>query len=261
MDILSFVALFFALVLFFYMAFYRTAVQNKKYFYSLRKNAEAELSVLSAARLEKMRESRALSEQQKQRDTKTATGPISDVPMFLQKINNDTIASGLELSNIKKLGDTTFELTAFAPFDRLVNFLFYVEKSNLAVQDMDIYPFSDRKNKIILTLRLISQDMSDDNRRAIQDFQKINAKQVRNPFRRGTGDREIDLTRKYKLSGIGFDKAKYASINRKNYYVGDIFYGMQIVAIHNDRVDLEADSQKFFISFRYKRPLSERPSR
>ena len=183
---------------------------------------------------------------------------------MLQKINKETIACGLELSTIEKINDTPYRLSCFAPFYRLVNFLQRIEASNLAVQDMDVLPFSERQNKIQIVLTVTKDQMSKDNLQVLADLKKSADQHLRNPFQRDVGAQEtarapdvIDLTWKFKLTGIGFDRSRYANINHKNYYVGDEFSGMRIVRIENDRVDLTDNSQKYMIGFRYKKPISK----
>ena len=257
LSIVSLVVLFFAACLFFYIAFYQTAEQNKKLFNSITHKIEVELSETSEAQIKKIEESKIEQDQQIQPDSQAIQVPISNVPTFLQKINNETIASGTELSNVKKVDDHTYKLTVDAPFYRLVDFLFKIEQSNLAVQAMDIHPFSNRKNLINITLRVIQNEMSEDNLQTINEFEKKYTGITRDPFRKGMGPDEIagpsdiiDLTWEFKLTGIGFDKGKFANIDHKNYRKGDTFNGMRITGIHRDRVDLQSGPMKFFIFFR-----------
>jgi len=269
LDVGSFLVLLLAAGLFFYIAFYRTAEQNKRYFNSMIPTTDAEIQTLSDARLKKTRELKEKTElniqkkQKKQSDTDYLQVAISGVPMFLQKINKETIASGTELRDVKKVDDYTYQLTVFAPFYRLMNFLYKIEQSNLAIQDMDIRPFSTHNNQVRLTLKVIEDEMSQNNLLVLKDFEKKYAKTTRDPFQKGTSAHEasgppdvIDLTWEFKLSGTGFDKAKYSHIDRKNYYEGDIFNGMRIVKIQKGRVNLESGSQKFFIGFR--KPVSKK---
>jgi hypothetical protein len=269
LDIGSFLVLLLAAGLFFYIAFYRTAEQNKRYFNSMARKADVEIQTLSDARSKKTRElkektdSSIQKEQKKQPDTGSLQVAISGVPMFLQKINKETIASGTELRDVKKVDNYTYQLTVFAPFYRLMNFLYKIEQSNLAIQNLDIRPFSTHNNEIHLTLKVIEDEMSQNNLLVLKDFEKKYAKTTRDPFQKGTAGHEvtgppdvIDLTWEFKLSATGFDKAKYAHIDRKNYYEGDVFNGMRIVRIQKGRVDLESGSQKFFIGFR--KPVSKK---
>lgn len=269
LDIGSFAVLLLAAALFFYIAFYRTAEQNKKYFNSITRKADVEIQTLSDARSKKSRELKEKTdsiiqkELKKQPDTGSLQVAISGVPMFLQKINKETIASGTELRDVKKVDNHTYQLTVFAPFYRLMNFLYKIEQSNLVIQNLDIRPFSTHNNEVRLTLKVIEDEMSQNNLLILKDFEKKYAKTTRDPFQKDTSAHEaagppnvIDLTWEFKLSGTGFDKSKYAHIDRKNYYEGDIFNGMRIVRIQKGRVDLESGSQKFFIGFR--KPVSKK---
>lgn len=258
----SFVVLFAAAALFFYMALYRTADQSGKYFHALTQKAEKELGLLSEARLARIQESDPSLKKKEATASSLERGPVSDVPMFLQKINEETIASGMELSQVQKVDETTYRLSAFAPFYRLVHFLFEIEESNLAVQDLDVHPFSIHENKIDVTIKVMGQKMGKNSRLALDDFRRERTKPFRDPFRKDPGTGEpagppdvIDLTWKFKLTGIGFGERKSANIDRKPYHEGDLFNNMRVVRIARDRVELESDSQKFFIGFRYKKPV------
>ena len=65
----------------------------------------------------------------------------------------------------------------------------------------------------------------------------------------------IDLTDRYRLTSTGVvDKRKYATIDRQDFFKGDIFKGMLIVDIEKDRVYLmgEKSRQRYVIVFRYR---------
>ena len=172
LDILSFVVLLLAAGLLFYTGFYRTAEQNKSHFLMLTQRAEDDLKILSDAQSKKKRQlDDGEAEDQNQPDSISLGGSISDVSMFLQKINTETRNSDVELSNIEKLDKTTYKMTAFAPFYRLVHFLFKIEQSNLAIQEMEILPFTTQKNLIHMTLRVIGNEMSKTNLRTLNDFE------------------------------------------------------------------------------------------
>ncbi|MFH1491194.1 MAG: hypothetical protein ABII06_19985 [Pseudomonadota bacterium] len=268
LTVISFVALVLAAALFFYMAFIRTADQNRRHFQSLAKEAESERQALDQAknRLKKDKPPEKGKEKEVATDSVSIKGPISDVPMFLQKINKESLSSGMELINIEKVDNTTYRLRAYAPFYRLVNFLFKIEQANLAVGGMDIKPFSAQKDRIYLTLKVIGDEMSEKNQNVLEAFQKAYGNPFRNPFQRDPGANQstalpdvIDLTYKFKLSGIGLDaRGKYAMIDHKNYHKDQTFNDMTVVAIQKDRVELKAGSQNYVIGFRYKRPVSKK---
>jgi len=196
LDIGSFVVLLLAAGLFFYIAFYRTAEQNKRYLNSMTRKADVEIQIFSDARskktgeLKEKTESSIQKKQKKQPDTGSLQVAISGVPMFLQKINKETIASGTEMRDVKKVDNYTYQLTVFAPFYRLMNFLYKIEQSNLAIQDMDIRPFSTLNNEVRLTLKVIDDEMSQNNLLVLKDFEKKYAKTTRDPFQKGTSAHE-----------------------------------------------------------------------
>jgi len=257
LNIISFVVLLLTFCLFFYIAFIRTADQNVSRFKVLANKAAIDLKALNDAKLVKFEELKRLHAGQNNLDSTVTKVPISDVPMFLQKINNETIASGLKISNINKVDDNTYKLSINAPYYRLVNFLFKIEQTNLSIQDMSIHPLSDHKNQISMTLKVIKNEMSRNNLKDLNEFEKKYAGITRDPLQKeaeplkNTGPSDvIDLTWEFKLTGIGFDRARYANIDHNNYYTGDDFKDMRIVKILKDRVKLQSGSQKFFIGFR-----------
>ncbi|MBN2124826.1 MAG: hypothetical protein JW821_11070 [Deltaproteobacteria bacterium] len=257
-DIISFVVLILAAALFLYVAFFRTAAQSKRHLDRLTQGIEKEIQALAEGAAKKAkRSSPAAGSQQGDSDGGDSPAPVSDVPTFLQKLNKETLASGMELNNIEKLDDATYRITAYAPFYRLVSFLYKVEQANLAVQDLDIHPFSDHKSALQLILKVTGDDMSSANLQTLKAFETSYGEPFRDPFEKEPGAREspglpdvIDLTWKFRLTGIGFDRAKFATIDHKNYYVGDSFNDMVVVDIRNDGVDLKSDSQKYLIGFR-----------
>jgi len=69
-------------------------------------------------------------------------------------------------------------------------------------------------------------------------------------------DRVIDLTETYRLTSTGkAGNRRYATIDRRDYYVGDDFMGMKITDIQKDRVHLreKASGQQYVIVFPYNR--------
>jgi hypothetical protein len=248
--VLSFLVLGLALVLFLYLAVYKSYEHNMERFRSLNNRGKKELQVSRKAKTE--------SSRARLSDSVQEAASITTVPMFLENINKEFLASALQLDHIQKSesDDSVYSFTALAPFDCLVDFLLRIEQSNLALQDLAIHPYSSRKNLINITLRVIKDEMTPEDREEFIAYQERYQKTIRDPFRKGgTGGQPglINLTWKYKLSGIGFDTERYATIDHKDYYKGDLFHGLHIVRIQSDQVHLEAGSQKYFLGFRYKR--------
>ena len=108
--------------------------------------------------------------------------------------------------------------------------------------------------------------MNTDDLRSFDAFQRKYGERLRDPFQKealvqvpkGTTSQKpstINLTWKYRLTGIGFDKGRYATIDHNNYYEKDVFNGMRITQILSDRVHLASKDAKtkYLIAFRYKR--------
>lgn len=264
LNIVSFAALFLALIFFCYMAFIRTAEINRNHLDYIAKEAEKELALLSETKEKKIAEEKAKKNAESSQDSSPKkAGLIDDVPMLLEKINTEAIGSGMELINIEKLDKTTYKLNAYAQFYRLINFIFKIEQANLAVTQIGIKPFSAQNDRITMTLKVVGDEMSEANKILLDNFDKASKESFRNPFLRDPGAMQaveqpdvIDLTWKFKLSGIGEDhRGRYANIDHKTYYKNNEFNGMKIFEIQKDRVELLSGSQKFSISFRYKKPL------
>jgi hypothetical protein len=68
-------------------------------------------------------------------------------------------------------------------------------------------------------------------------------------------EKEIVLTGRYRLSSTGeVNQKKYATLDRKDYSVGEEFMGMVLTAIERDRVHLKGktDGQRYVIRFGYR---------
>ena len=252
-HIVSFVVLLLSIAFFLYFVFYRNADGNITHFNALIQDVESQISEIKTLK--------PLPKQALKTDTPVTQPFRGDSSTFLEKIHIVFIESGLELDHIEKLetDNYTYRFVAFAPFERLLDFLFRIEQSNLAIQDLDVHPYATDKNLVSMTLRFIRHEMVPDEKKAFQEFQEKFPKLIRDPFKKNALIRPsvkptmINLTWKYNLTGIGFDKARYATIDHKNYYKGDIFNGMRITRIQSDRVYLVSDSQKYLLSFRYRR--------
>ena len=257
-DITSFMVLLVAAVYFFISVIDQNANLSMKRFQNLSKIAESQLV-------------KANSKEKTPIKNKTAVGNdhkiISDVPTFLEMLNTKLASAGLELDTIKKSEDNdyTYEVITYATFGRLLNFLYRTEQSNLAIQDLDIHPYSGEKRLINIKLQLIQDEMNPDDLQSFIAFQRKYGERLRDPFQKETlvqvlkdtphqKPSPINLTWKYRLTGIGVDKERYATIDHNNYYPNDVFNGMRITQILSDRVRLESKDGKteYLIAFRYK---------
>lgn len=262
LDIISFVVLILAAGIFLYVAFYRTAEESRRQFATLAQKAEEELKALAAVQAKRVEDIKRSSEKQAEGGTAASEAPVGNLPMLLQKINTDTLQSSMELSQIEKIDAERYRLTAQAPFERLLHFLFRVEQSNLALEHMAIHPLPGARDEVKLLLRVLGGEMSQQNRRLLDEIQNAAPSHVRNPFKRdgrtpeaSPSPDQVDLTWKFKLTSIGVDsKGRYANIDRKLVYKGDVFNGMVVTEVAKDRIELRSDTQKVFIAFRVKTP-------
>jgi len=258
-DITSFMVLLVAAVFFFYSVIDQNADRSMKRFRNLSKTAESQLVKANPKGKKPEENHKAVGNDRK---------IISDVPTFLEMLNTKLAVSGLELDTIKKSEDNdyTYEFITYATFGRLLNFLYKTEQSNLVIQDLDIHPYSGEKHLINIKLQLIQDKMNTDDLRSFDTFQRKYGERLRDPFQKealvqvpkdttSQKPSTINLTWKYRLTGIGFDKGRYATIDHNNYYEKDVFNGMRITQILSDRVHLASKDAKtkYLIAFRYKR--------
>ena len=83
LDIMSFLVLLLAAILFFYVAFYRPAEQNRRYINSLTQKADDERKALLDANLAKIKESKIQQGQEKQKTNIELSGhPIQGFFIF-----------------------------------------------------------------------------------------------------------------------------------------------------------------------------------
>ncbi len=164
-DITSFLVLLLAVALFFYSVIDQNADRSMKRFRNLSKTAESQLVKANPKGKKPKENHKAAGNDQK---------VISDVPAFLEMLNTKLAASGLELDTIKKSEDNdyTYEFITYASFGRLLNFLYRTEQSNLAIQDLDIHPYSGEKHLINIKLQLIKDKMNVDDLRSFVSLQE-----------------------------------------------------------------------------------------
>lgn len=191
-----------------------------------------------------------------------------NVTSFLKALNSKLAESGIELDNIMKPEDSerSYQLLAYASFDRLVDFLFKVEQSSFAIQNIEIHPYSDKKHLINMNLEQLSDEMRRDDLYKFLTHQSEFPTSMRDPFRKGfvivekDTPSEINLSWKYKLTAIGFDGRKHATIDHNTYYIGDNLHGMYVITILSDRVNLASEDKKhkYFIAFRYNKIIKKK---
>ncbi len=255
-DIVSFVILLLTLSVFFYFVFYRNSEKCMRHFQTLTQKAKTDLGEIKKLKVP--------AKQDTDQYTLVTRASRSDLTAFLEELNTEFVQSDVELDNILKseIDDYTYNVVAYAPFSKLIKFLYHIEQSHLAIQDLDIHPYSADKNLVNMTLKLIRDEMSAEEKASFKSFQGQFPPQIRDPFKKRIIKidpnvkhipKPINLTYKCKLTGIGVDKDRYATIDHKNYYVGDIFQGKKIVRIQNDRVDLVSGNKKYFVTFRFKK--------
>ena len=254
-DITSFMVLLIAAAYFFFSVIDQNADRAVKRFRNLSNVAESQLVKANSKGKKPIENQKAVGNERK---------IINDVPTFLEMLNTKLEAAGLELDTVKKSEDNdyTYEVITYATFDRLLDFLYRTEQSNLAIQDLDIHPYSGEKRLINIKLQLIPDEMNKDDLQSFNAFQRKYGERLRDPFEKekviqvptDSAPQKINLTWKYRLTGIGVDKERYATIDHNNYYVNDVFNGMRVTQILSDQVHLVSKDgrTKYLIAFRYK---------
>ncbi len=180
---------------------------------------------------------------------------LSSLPDFLSHINAIARASEVIVEELRPAadGDLRFDMRISVDYYNFLSFAANLEAHSVAIHDLEVRPFDFTRTPPIhvITFALTPRNDAapivgariDALRRAVA------ANGLRNPFQRfvvcGTVVPEIDLTWRYQLSGIGRDGAgPVATVDRRDYRVGDRLDDMNVVAIEPDRVRLQRDGAR-----------------
>ncbi len=239
---------------------------------ALYRNLTNNIDELRTARASLTVENQLLEKRQKTIQTvkkSEATGSgISTMPVFLKRIN--TIASSNEVI-VRQLTPTKesrfkFNMEIHTDYFTFLRFLAALESLNTVINDLEVRPYDSSKVppihviKFSITPRNDAEPLSSERlSQLLDDVQRSNK---RNPFQRFAFDAShskpqavIDLTWIYPLTGIGKREDRYyATINRRDYSVGDVLDNRVVTRINADRLYLEKVTrdgvQEYVLRFR-----------
>ena len=226
-------------------------------------------------------ENRTLTELRKAEDAKATTSDdedrgIKSLPAFLKHINRisqDTNVIIRELvpssaNSATSGGALKFKLSITTDYLTFLRFAAQLESLNVGINDLQVRPYDLTKTPVehaiafSITPRDDAKPLESERIDTIQE--KVSAKNKRNPFQRFAYNKSepkpspcIDLTWIHRLSGIGrIGGERIATIDSRDYAVGDPLNDMTITEIRNDRVMLKKEStdgeQIYVLGFRKK---------
>lgn len=201
---------------------------------------------------------------------------IKSLPAFLKHINRisqDTNVIIRELvpsagSGARTGGALKFKLSIITDYLTFLRFAAQLESLNVGINDLQVRPYDPTKTPVEHAIAFSITPRDDgkplESRRIGTIQEKVAAKNKRNPFQRFAYSRTaptpspwIDLTWIHRLSGIGrIGGERIATVNSRDYSVGDRLDDMTVAEIRNDRVMLKKESkdgeQIYVLGFRRK---------
>jgi hypothetical protein len=208
---------------------------------------------------------------------------IKSLPAFLKHINRisqDTNVIIRELvpstgSGARAGGALKFKLSITTDYLTFLRFAAQLESLNVGINDLQVRPYDPTKTPVEHAIAFSITPRDDgkplESRRIGTIQEKVAAKNKRNPFQRFAYNEAvtkpspwIDLTWIHRLSGIGrIGGERLATINSRDYSVGDGLDDMTVAEIRNDRVMLKKESkdgeQIYVLGFRKKARSNSKP--
>lgn len=208
---------------------------------------------------------------------------IKSLPSFLKHINRisqDTKVIIRELvpsttSRSGTRGALKFKLSITTDYLTFLRFAAQLESLNVGINDLQVRPYDPTKDPVehaiafSITPRDDAKPVPSQRITTIQE--KVAAKNKRNPFQRFAYNKSepkpspwIDLTWIHRLSGIGrIGGERIATVDSRDYMVGDKLNDMFVTEIRNDRVMLGKESkdgeQIYVLGFRKKTRSNSKP--
>ncbi|MDG2284426.1 MAG: hypothetical protein P8N43_02705 [Alphaproteobacteria bacterium] len=168
-----------------------------------------------------------------------------------------------------------FKLAIITDYLTLLRFAAQLESLNVGINDLQVRPYDPTKTPVehaiefSITPRDDAKPVKSTWVKSIKD--KVTVKNKRNPFQRFAYNKSepkpspwIDLTWIYRLSGIGrIGEARIATIDSRDYAVGDTLKDMVVDEILSDRIKLKRESadgvQTYVLGFRKKGRARSKP--
>lgn len=235
-------------------------------------NAAIGLKDLNIARSKLQSEQQELEktiQRQSEDMVKTEEG-ISSISVFLNRINEVAKSNRVILRRLNPQDkELTYSIEIIEDYYTFLHFTAQLESLDVSINDMQIRPYdmSTVPPKHFITFSISAKNNAQTQTgHRLKELEKIvTEKDKRNPFQRFAFqkgekvERNIDLTWIKRLSGIGrtSDGKYYATIDNRDYFVGDLLSGKEVSRILKDRVLLKDETddaiRQFIIKFRKKK--------
>lgn len=200
---------------------------------------------------------------------RTAVEGINSLPTFLNRINQIAKDTTVIIKELMPSRDShlKFVLKISADYMTFLRFAAELESLNVSIHDLQVRPFNMGVNpplhaiEFAITPRADAAPLSGDRITALKT--QVGEPDKRNPFQRFAFNArtrevtpEIDLTWIHKLSGVGRSgDRRVATINNRDYGIGDKLEDMTITEVGTDEVKLTrktADGTTNYV-LRYRR--------
>jgi len=215
-------------------------------------------------------ERRKQLDQKKAEESQDASSAINSLPKFLTHINSIAQDTKVIIDELMPSKDTKLKFTLKIRADYLtfLRFAARLETLNVSINDQQVRPFNAGVTPPIHAIEFSITPRNDaeplSGTRLTQMQTQVNEPNKRNPFQRFAFNgpnkevtKQIELTWIYKLTGIGSANGKRtATINGRDYAIGDDMEGMAIAVIESDRVLLKKENADGVTEYILKRRTS-----
>lgn len=235
---------------------------------------EATIGQLSAAReainQDNARLTQRLRSAQDSKRTVESAG-VQTMPVFLKRINK--LAKDTDVIIRELVPDKTnrykFHLELHTDYFTFLRFTADLESLNTIINDLEVRPYDATQVppvhviRFSITPRNDAEPMDSERLRVLKEA--VQKRDKRNPFQRFAFDHSrltpkpvIDLTWIHLLTGIGKEDGRYyATIDRRDYYIGSLIEDRRVTRIEADRVYMTKEtrdgSQEYVLRFRESR--------
>ncbi|MCP5142032.1 MAG: hypothetical protein H6980_06755 [Gammaproteobacteria bacterium] len=201
----------------------------------------------------------------------TPTAGVQTMPVFLSRINNIANTTQVILRELvpDKENRYKFHLELHTDYFTFLRFMADLESLNTVINDLEVRPYDATQVPPVHVIRFSITPRNDaeplDSERLRLLKQQVQKRDKRNPFQRFAFDHSrtqpkpvIDLTWIHLLTGIGKEDGRYyATIDRRDYYVGSVIEDRRVTRIEADRIYMTRETrdgtQEYVLRFREKK--------
>jgi hypothetical protein len=189
-------------------------------------------------------------EKQKRANTRPGENRGVTVPDLLSRVQEIAAQNSVTLTGVEPVAadPEQFKLALVAHYDNFLGFLARFETLQVSITGFDIARPADNPSSLLVSLNFSHTPIpSPISNQRIKEFEaRLKTTALRDPFDPAAGNIRMvtdadsdDLTWTYHLTSISqIGKMKYATIDGRDYNVGDELRGLVVSAIGNDNVTL-----------------------